>query len=151
MLLYKKIITCWVIAFLSWNIFSFGQLQQNVLLLDDFNNHPLNSFGLPTMPFDSNAVFTKETIDDFPAFCHTGKSLQMNFDVSLDTITSFAGLVSPLDRLNLSNYNYLSFWIRGLQDGIYLQVELERLIDGNEDNTESAKVAVWNYLECEPV
>lgn len=127
-----------------------GAQTQEVYLVDDFNNHPLNNDGLPTMPFDSNAIFTKETIDDFPAFCHTGKSLQMNFDVSLDTITSFAGLVSPLDRLNLSNYNYLSFWIRGLQDGIYLQVELERLIDGNEDNTESAKVAVWNYLECGP-
>ncbi|MCB0564833.1 MAG: T9SS type A sorting domain-containing protein, partial [Phaeodactylibacter sp.] len=72
-----------------------------------------------------------------------GRSLQIHYDVSADT-GSFCGFVSELPQLDLTNYHYLSFWVKGLAGGEYFQVEL------NRENGESAKVTTWNYLPCGP-
>lgn len=115
---------------------------QQVQLLDDFNNYPLNSFGEDTNVFFDTlgSSIILQTAKEFGAYCHTGKSLQIDYEVTVEE--GFVGFVSILPLMDLTDYHYLSFWVKGVEGGEYFQVELKR------QNGESAKVAVRNYLPC---
>lgn len=123
-------------------LFLIVQAQQ-VLQLDNFENHPLNNFEGLVQTFKSETTITKETVDGIDAFWNYGSSLRINYDVSSDT-ASFCGLVSFLPNLDLSTYHYLSFRIKGLVGGEFFHLEME-----HQDGT-SAKVALWDYLPCGP-
>jgi hypothetical protein len=123
---------------------AFSQSQQ-ILLLDDFEGYPLNSFDLETGTFGDtlgSSVYSL-VLRDFDAFCHSGKSLLVNYSLVNDS-TAAVGYLSALPVVDLNNYHYLSFWVKSAVGLDMIFVELERT------NGERSKVGIWNYLSCGP-
>lgn len=126
-------------------VYTLHTQSQTILLLDDFEKFPNNAFNLETAAFQANADIKVETLRGDSAFCRSGKSLRVAYDVSSDT-SSFCGIANflPPTAADLSAFNYLSFWMRGKAGQEYMVVEMETL-DGD-----TARVAVANYLPCGP-
>lgn len=129
-----------------WSLLTTSVLlgQQNILLLDDFELFPLNGLKNSTSVFETTtADVLIQVATDSNAYGYQGKSLQLSYDLSQDSL-DFGGYVSLLSSADLRSYNYLSFWIKGVEEYAYPYIELKRA------NGESAKVALWNYLLCGP-
>jgi len=108
---------------------------QSILLLDDFEQFPLNSLGNETAVFDTLATITREVKRDCEAYGGSGKTLQLNYDVSPDTVSS-CGAVSFLAINDLSAFHYLSFRVKGNSGNEFFQMELKR------ENGESSKISI---------
>ncbi|MFX0133487.1 MAG: T9SS type A sorting domain-containing protein [Candidatus Hodarchaeota archaeon] len=130
-LLFTILLTC----------FLYGQQVQNILVLDDFENFPKNKLNGETGGFYEKATVMVETETGTNAFDGKGKSVSIKYDVS--TENSFCGHYSKFSSLNLSEYNYLSLWIKGENSKEYLQIQLATKED-------TAKVPLWNYLSGGP-
>lgn len=116
---------------------------QTVLILDDFSKFPTNALGGEVGAFGANGgVGISEIITEDSAFDGKGKTLSFRYDVRA-TDSSFAFFVSKFDNLDLSQYNYMSFWIRGNAGAEFLQVQIKNA-------TEVAKVPVSSYLRGGP-
>lgn len=111
---------------------------QSIKILDRFNNYPKNELGGETGGFYDKGSVQTEILTDNDAFEKEGKTLVIHYNVT--NTNSFSGYYSKLQNVNLTNYNYLSFWIKGSISKEYLQVQLKN------DKNETAKVAIWNYL-----
>ncbi|MCA9733866.1 T9SS type A sorting domain-containing protein [candidate division KSB1 bacterium] len=117
--------------------------SQQVLLIDNFSQFPINARGGEVGAYGVNGgIGLSEIITQEAAFDGTGKTLSFEYDVS-QTDSSFAFFVSKFDNLDLSHYHYLSFWIRGQAGAEFLQVQLKNA-------TEVAKVPVCSYLRGGP-
>ena len=84
------------------------------------------------------------------AFGAYGSALQLTYNVS--SSGSWAAYVTSLGNTSISNYNYLSFWVRGLAGGEYFKVELHHTnYDPNQavgyNNNYKAEVYVTDYLD----
>jgi len=124
------------------NKFVYAQ-NQSVLILDDFTNYPYNSLGGNINTFyDNGASILVDTVIGSDAFDNAGRSISINYDVSAEN-SSFCGISSSFSNIDLSNYNYLSFWIRGGIGAEYLQVQLK-------NPTTTSSIAIWDYLSEGP-
>ena len=132
---------------MAWWMVSIGQ-PQNTLLVDDFEQFPVNSFGaINPPPFADTlgtTVITRSVAWGDDAFGHAGQALQLSFE--LPDSGGFCGQLFPLPQLDLSPYGYLSFRVRSDQPNVFLQVELKR-----NNDTEGSKVAIGNFLPGGPV
>ena len=123
----------------------FAQQPQTILLLDDFENFPDNSLGEVSTVFADTfgSEISRLVRKDYYAYCQSGKSLQVNYKLTAAS-DGFCGLVSFLPLLDLSNYHYLSFRVKGLNGLDMIQVEMER------QNGEKCKVSIWDFISCGP-
>lgn len=131
-----------IISFMNLVLFiSLFSQNQQVLVLDDIEMYPLNQVGGQIVSFDSNAsiIINIKTGDE--AFDRKGKSIGLDFNVA--NSNSYCGIASNLGGINLENYNYLSFWIRGTSGLEYIRVQLKNA-------TAQSSVAVWDYLDGGP-
>jgi hypothetical protein len=138
----------WILTILSIaliNVVLQAQGSQNVLVLDDFEDFIFNNLEEETAVFQDTigSNITKTALRNLGAFCNSGKSLNLNYNLA-PVDSSFCGMVSILPLTDLSNYNYLSFWIRNLGGKDMVQIELER------NNGEKTKLFLWDYLKGGP-
>lgn len=119
--------------------------QDAILILDDFESYPENSFHGMTdvFPDSLGSDIERLPLQNFEAFRHKGKSLRLDYKLSADS-SGFCGSVSELPSIDLSGFGYLSFWIKSKNGGDMVRIELER------ENGEKSKLSVWDYLPCGP-
>lgn len=125
-------------------------IQGKTLLLDDFNSGLAeNKFGGENIPFAS--VFPDPIASITPLFYsnpavifgRTGYSIRLDYDVSVSE--SYCGYALKLNKKDLSEYNYLSFWVRGKNGEEYFKIEIKS--DYFNKNQQSAKFYITDYLD----
>lgn len=133
--------TFFLISFF-WASTLLAQAQQ-IIPVDNFNNYPTSTLGESVEGFFANEATLKlQVAEGHQAFGNCDFSLNLEYEVSPDN--SFSGITFFLPGLDLTTFHYLSFWVKGTEGGEYFSIELS-----HEDET-SAKVAVWDYLDCGP-
>ena len=125
-------------------------LFSKTLLIDNFEQELVNSLGGKMDICTSNASITPfYESDSSITFGRSGKSLGLSYNISVDE--SWAALWSKLKGLDLTEYNYLSFWIKGQNGGETVKIELhnkEEWYNYNATNTNTcAQIYVSEYLD----
>ncbi|MFA5143179.1 MAG: carbohydrate binding domain-containing protein [Candidatus Omnitrophota bacterium] len=123
-------------------------------MLDDFNSgSSVNLWGNISGTLaksDTTASIVGSYVGDTAAYGNAGHSLQLTYDVNYTD--SWATYYTSLGGDSISDYNYLSFWVKGLNGGEYFKIELHHT---NFDPTQSvghnndynASVYVTDYLD----
>ncbi|MDD5437406.1 MAG: carbohydrate binding domain-containing protein, partial [Candidatus Omnitrophica bacterium] len=113
------------------------------ILLSDFNNGTIvNSLGgisggKETLP---GLLYATATPDEGCVRGASGYSLQLDYDVEklgeyafywMKLGKQIPGRDNATFSLDLTNYNYLSFWVKGAQEGGDIKIEIHQDIDNN--------------------
>ncbi len=107
------------------------------LIVDDFDRKKyLNSLGENSGIFSGGGGVC-ERVFSSDEFFPIGYSLRLDYDVSIER--SYAGLWSGLGGINLISYDYLSFWMKGLQGRESFRVEIS-------DGINNVGVSVREFL-----
>jgi hypothetical protein len=72
-----------------------------------------------------------------------GKSLQLTYNVTLSG--SYAGYLSNLSGVDLSSYNYLTFWVKGATGGEFFKITLSN--NSADNNRNKASIYITDYLQ----
>ena len=114
---------------------------QQTLLLDNFEKYPFNLIGGITDASSESGSSNRaliQLIKGKEAFGGSGNTLEFSYNVIARSM--FVFYFSLLDSLDLSNYEYLSFWIKGSRGREFFQVKLSNY-------SESSAISVWEYSE----
>ena len=131
-----------LVLFLSILLFPMLALSQNqkVLIIDRFEQWKKNEVGGNADVFadeDGKATILMETGTGINTLDNKGKSINLKYNVT--QAEGYCGYYSKFPDLDLGEYHYMSFWIKGKNGKEYMKVQLK-------NNIESASVALWNYL-----
>lgn len=114
------------------------------LLLDNFDDNTFsNNLGGSSESFGERGgicinsfyynVNIPNTYDD-----RSGEyALRLSYDVS--NLNSFSGFISNLNNVNLNGYQYLSFWVRGIEGGEVFKVRFR-------NRTETSEISIKEFL-----
>jgi len=116
---------------------------RNVLLIDTFKQAESNILGGESTLFSTtNSWVTRELSSDehrITADDEEGHVLKLSYDVSEEE--AYAGYITSLHDLDLSDYQIITFWIKGADGGEVVLIGLR----GGDDK--EYKVEVGNYLQ----
>ncbi len=137
------IILCIILLFFeNFNIFA-----NKIFIINDFDDGIVNknSFGGIANYFQSGGADCEVEAECNPdnVYGRVGYSLKLTYNVS--PIDSFSGYWSKLEGADLSEYKYISFWIKGAAGGEYLKVEFKN--NSADSNQNKAWVYIDDYLE----
>ncbi|MDD5067065.1 MAG: gliding motility-associated C-terminal domain-containing protein [bacterium] len=122
-------------------------LNAGTLLLDDFNSSSgLNKFGGANNAWSGGGASNPTTgyyVNPSVIFGGTGCSMKISYNVT--TLDSYCGFTFLLNGHNISQYNYLSFWVRGAIGGEFFKVELKN--NSADPNREAGKSYITDYYE----
>ena len=114
-----------------------------VLVLDDFNDGAKpNNLGGGSGVFENNATCSDSIYNGNQdnVYGREGYSLKLNYNVT--NPDSYSGYWSALNGMDLSNYKYVSFWVKGEVGGEIFKVELKN----NSASRNKAYVYLTDYL-----
>ncbi|MFX0135060.1 MAG: carbohydrate binding domain-containing protein, partial [Candidatus Hodarchaeota archaeon] len=114
--------------------------NQKVLIIDRFEQWKKSELGGNADVFadeDGKATILMEAGTGTNALDNKGKSI--NFKYNVVQADGYCGYYSQFPDLDLGEYHYLSFWIKGKNGKEYMRIQLK-------NDSESASVALWDYL-----
>ncbi|MBN1899218.1 MAG: hypothetical protein JW827_10595, partial [Spirochaetes bacterium] len=123
-----------------------SRLDTKTLLMDNFNTgEKKNKFGGGTGGFAGGGALCKDRFiyDPTILFGKRGYSLKLKYDVT--AVNSYCGYYSKLNFIDLSDYNYLSFWVRGDVGGEFFKIEIKN--SSGDANRKVAKSYINDYLD----
>lgn len=124
----------------------FAQQGQSIIILDDFEGtteFPFNNYNAIIMAFADTlgSDISLSAPMDNNTYCQTGRSLKVNYALTAESDGS-CGFVSMMPLIDLTNYQYLSFRIKGSAGLDMVQVEMGR------ENGEKSKLSIWDFISC---
>jgi len=125
------------------------KLNSKTMLVDDFNKgrgrNKLDGMNIvwENKPGRCQIKYIKDT---FHTFGGTGRSLQVTYDISV-TNTSYCGYALGLNKRDISEFNYLSFWVKGEKGGEFFKVELKCWPANTNENRKVGKSYISDYLD----
>ena len=114
-----------------------------VVMMDDFNDGAKpNNLGGGSGVFENNATCSDSIYNGNPdnVYGREGYSLKLNYNVT--NPDSYSGYWAALNGMDLSNYKYISFWVKGEVGGEIFKVELKN----NSASRNKAYVYLTDYL-----
>ncbi len=120
----------------------------NTLVLDDFNTGVVQNYfkGVNGVWYNNAAIIAYYYANPDKILGRTGYSLKLIYDIS-GGHDSFGGYYLKLNDKDISQYNYLSFWVRSDSGCDSLKIEIKCSDNPSFPNEYKAEVYTTDYLD----